>query len=124
MGPQNEAFRDVFMQYALITSAVVAVMTGYYMWSFKKMVIAYGVGVFLTMLVVVPDWAYFKRPPSEWIEPMASDPQSRMLQKARFPLLKKTPKYIQREDVRPLRMMYFVMGVFGFLYIIWKFVTS
>ena len=97
MDAAKEKFYDTFLQYAIISSALIALCTGYYTWSFKRMIITYAVGVFFTMLVVVPDWEFFtKRHFSEWIEPMASDEDSRKLQKARFPILKKTTKYAKR----------------------------
>lgn len=113
-----------FLQYSLIVSALIAGVVGYYSWSFKRMIITYGVGVFFALLVAVPDWEFFKRHPTEWRFPMASDPQSAMAQNARFEILNNSPKYPQRFEFYPLRMIVFIIS-YGFIfYGTWKYITS
>eukprot|EP01018_Ginkgo_biloba_P005034 Gb_13119 [translate_table: standard] len=92
-------YLEKFLPYSLIASALIAGVYGYYTWSFKKTVVTYGMGVFLALVVVVPDWAFFKRHPSEWCIPVASDPQSAAAQKVRFEILNKTPEYAERYEV-------------------------
>lgn len=121
---EKEKFANAVLQYGVVTSAIVALCTGYITWSFKYMVLVYGGAVFLVMLVVVPDWDFFtKRPCSEWIEPMAADEESRKLQKVRFPLLRKTPKYAKREDIHVFGILFFLACVACSSYLAWKFVT-
>lgn len=120
----KERLENAFLQYAIVASAITALCTGYFTWSLKRMVLVYVGGVFLAMLVVVPDWDFFtKRPCSEWIEPMASDEESRKLQKDRFPILRKTPKYAKREDINPFGILFFLACVTCSSYYTWKFVT-
>lgn len=111
---QTRKFLDAFLQYGLISSALIALCIGYITGSVKRMVVAHAIGVFLSMVIVVPDWQFFtERHFSEWIEPMAADQESRELQRERFPLLKKTTKYSKREDIHPLGIL-FVLAVFSF----------
>lgn len=121
----KERLENAFLQYAIVASAIAALCTGYFSWSLKRMVLVYVGGVFLAMLVVVPDWDFFtKRHCSEWIEPMASDEESRKLQRARFPILKKTPKYAKREDINPLGILFFFACCACSSYYTWKFLAS
>lgn len=127
MGTEGVRLQEIvlqFLQYSLIVSALIAGVVGYYTWSFKRMIVTYGVGVFFALLVAVPDWEFFKRHPWEWCIPMASDPQSAMAQKARFEILNNSPKYAQRFKFYPLRMIMFIIS-YGFIfYSTWKYITS
>lgn len=121
MNQSSQNFQDAFLQYAILGSAIAALCTGYYTWSFKKLLIVYLSGVFLAMLVVVPDWEYFtKRPVGEWIEPMASDEESRNLQRTRFPILKKTAKYAKREDIHIVGILFFLATTACSVYFTWR----
>eukprot|EP00250_Pteridium_aquilinum_P002325 c12522_g1_i1 orf=408-803(-) len=125
MDQSSQKFQDTFLQYSVLASAAAALCMGAYAWSFKWMLIVYVAGVFLGMLVVVPDWDYFiKRPVRDWIEPMASDEESRKLQKERFLILKKTSKYAKREDIHPFGILFFLSSTVCSVYFTWKFVTS
>lgn len=115
---------EKFFQYSMILSALAAFIWGYYTWSFKKMIVTYIVGVLCSMLVVIPDWAFFKRPPSEWGYPMPTDKDSAIAQKARFQILNKTPNSTQRFNFYPLRMIVFILSYGYMIYKTVKYITS
>lgn len=125
MGCWNQEFLDRFLQYSIIASAVVALGIGYCTWSLKSVVIVYAIGVCFAMLVVVPDWLYFtKRPLWEWFAPMAADKSSKVLQQARFPILKKTAKYAERDDMQPWGTLFFLASLSCSTYFTWRFIIS
>uniref|UniRef100_A0A0D6R1T2 Uncharacterized protein n=1 Tax=Araucaria cunninghamii TaxID=56994 RepID=A0A0D6R1T2_ARACU len=119
-----QGLSEQLFQYSLIISAVGAALGGYYTSSFKNMIVTYGVGVFCSMMVVIPDWAFFRRPPSEWCFPMASDKDSALAQKGRFQILNSTPKYAQRFNFYPLRLIAFTLFYGYIIYRAWNYITS
>ncbi|MCO5571853.1 hypothetical protein L7F22_025601 [Adiantum nelumboides] len=125
MEQTSQKFQDTYLQYIIFGSAIAAIFTGFFTWSLKRMFIVYVGGVLLGMLVVIPDWEYFtKRHFTEWIEPMASDEESRKLQRARFPILKKTAKYAKREDIHIIGIIFILACTAFTVYFSWKFVTT
>ncbi|MCO5571591.1 hypothetical protein L7F22_025336 [Adiantum nelumboides] len=86
MEQTSQKFQDTYLQYIIFGSAIAAICTGFFTWSFKRMFIVYVGGVLLGMLVVIPDWEYFtKRHFTEWIEPMASDERAGSCRGQGFP---------------------------------------
>ncbi|KAH7439609.1 hypothetical protein KP509_04G068400 [Ceratopteris richardii] len=123
--PTSQRFQDTHLQYILLASATVAILTGFYTCSLKRMLITYVGAVFLGMLVVIPDWEYFtSRHFTEWIEPMPFDAESRKLQKSLFPTLKKTTKYAKREDIHIFGILFIIVSSALTLYFSWKFVRN
>ncbi|EFJ25251.1 hypothetical protein SELMODRAFT_99869 [Selaginella moellendorffii] len=64
---------EQILQYTLISSALIAIAAGYLTASLKTMFLVYGGCVFVTLLVIVPDWPYFCRHPREWMTPKRAD---------------------------------------------------
>ncbi|GLJ11879.1 hypothetical protein SUGI_0179140 [Cryptomeria japonica] len=119
-----QASLEQSLQYSLIISALAAVLWGYYTWSFKKMVVTYAMGVLCTLVVIIPDWTFFARHPSEWGFPMPSDKQSAIAQKARFHALNHSLKYAQRFNFYPIRFIGFTLSYGYIIYSTWKYMTT
>ncbi|RYR00531.1 hypothetical protein Ahy_B07g088656 [Arachis hypogaea] len=66
---QGQKLAEQLMQILLLSFAVVAFTTGYFMASFQMMILTYFGGVVLTTLVTVPNWPFYNRHPLEWLDP-------------------------------------------------------
>ena len=66
------------MQTMLVLFALVAFLIGYWIGSFKMMLLIYAGGVVLTTLVTVPNWPFFNRHPLKWLDPSEVDRHPRL----------------------------------------------
>lgn len=67
---------EQLMQYLLLASALVALLSGYVAGSFRSMLHIYLAGVAVTFMLTVPDWPFFNRHPFTWAEPVSAQKPS------------------------------------------------
>ncbi|XP_044492820.1 probable signal peptidase complex subunit 1 [Mangifera indica] len=70
---QGQKLAEHLMQIMLLASAVVAFVTGYIMRSFQMMMLIYAGAVVLTTFITVPNWPFFNRHPSKWLDPSETE---------------------------------------------------
>ncbi|EFJ18135.1 hypothetical protein SELMODRAFT_113427 [Selaginella moellendorffii] len=70
----NPSLAEQILQYALVAAAVLAMASGLLTASLKTMVLVYGGSVFVVLLVLIPDWAFFCRHPRHWVLPTPNSP--------------------------------------------------
>lgn len=56
--------------FATILFAVLSFLLGYFLTSFKLMMIVYAAGVTMAFVISVPDWPYFNQHPLKWLDPI------------------------------------------------------
>ncbi|KAJ7567767.1 hypothetical protein O6H91_01G006200 [Diphasiastrum complanatum] len=91
---------EQLLLYALLFFASVAIFTGYLAASFKMMIMVYGGGVLVTILVLVPDWPYFYRHPREWMQPKTVDTSSNINSRSRSEVLRSSSLNSKRQNQR------------------------
>ncbi|KAJ7295516.1 hypothetical protein O6H91_03G014200 [Diphasiastrum complanatum] len=79
---------DQLLLYGLLSCALIAITSGCIMSSFKTMLMVYGIGVFLLLLIFIPDWPYFYRHPREWMQPKRLESSSSIISQSRAELLR------------------------------------
>uniref|UniRef100_A0A0C9RQP8 Signal peptidase complex subunit 1 n=1 Tax=Wollemia nobilis TaxID=56998 RepID=A0A0C9RQP8_9CONI len=70
---QGQKLSESLMQIMLVVAATGAFLTGYFISSFKNMLIIYAAGVVITLLTTVPNWPFFNRHPLQWLDPKETE---------------------------------------------------
>ncbi|OVA17514.1 Microsomal signal peptidase 12kDa subunit [Macleaya cordata] len=70
---QGQKLSEQLMQIMLVAFSVIAFATGYFIGSFRMMLLIYAGGVVLTTLITVPNWPFFNRHPLKWLDPIEAD---------------------------------------------------
>nr|XP_027086946.1 probable signal peptidase complex subunit 1 isoform X3 [Coffea arabica] len=70
---QGQKLAEQLMQIMLVSSAVVAFISGYVLGSFQIMLLIYAAGVLLTSLITVPNWPFLNRHPLKWLDPSEAE---------------------------------------------------
>lgn len=53
--------------FTIVLFGIVSFVVGYVTSSFRTMMIMYGGGVVLALVIAVPDWPYFNQSPQRWL---------------------------------------------------------
>ncbi|XP_027163414.1 uncharacterized protein LOC113783621 isoform X2 [Coffea eugenioides] len=70
---QGQKLAEQLMQIMLVSSAVVAFISGYVLGSFQIMLLIYAAGVLLTSLITVPNWPFLNHHPLKWLDPSEAE---------------------------------------------------
>ncbi|CAM6111124.1 unnamed protein product [Calypogeia fissa] len=80
---QGQRLSEQLMQYFLLAAALVSFVTGFFLSSYRMMLLTFVGGVLITFLLTVPDWTFYNRHPLQWAEPPPSGPPRSKLLKSR-----------------------------------------
>jgi signal peptidase complex subunit 1 len=74
---EGQKYAEFLLVRIIMAFAAAGFLIGYVLGSFQLMAMINGVGLVVTLLVVVPDWPIYNRCPLEWLPPlMKSDTMS------------------------------------------------
>eukprot|EP00976_Prorocentrum_cordatum_P112763 1195588-Prorocentrum_minimum.AAC.6 len=60
---KGQKLSEVFYQFTVVFFAAISFLLGYIFGSFRLMMLTYGAGVALALVISVPDWPYFNQHP-------------------------------------------------------------
>mmetsp|Transcript_43905 Transcript_43905/g.73118 ORF Transcript_43905/g.73118 Transcript_43905/m.73118 type:complete len:104 (+) Transcript_43905:233-544(+) len=64
---QGQRLSEIFYQFTVIAFAIISFLLGYVLGSFRTMMLTYGAGVALALVISVPDWPYFNQHPLKYL---------------------------------------------------------
>ncbi|GBG88603.1 hypothetical protein CBR_g48133 [Chara braunii] len=65
----GQRLSEQLAQYTILLAALIALLAGCLMESYKLMMLVYAGGVLLAFVISVPDWPYFNQHPLTWLPP-------------------------------------------------------
>lgn len=66
---QGQKLSEILMQYLLLAAAAVSFVAGYFLSSFRTMMLLYLAGTAVTFLATAIDWPFYNRHPLQWLPP-------------------------------------------------------
>ena len=64
---KGQKLSELMYQICLYIFGVVGFVVGFATGSFRNMMLIYGVGVMMAIVIAVPDWPYFNQNPQRWL---------------------------------------------------------
>jgi signal peptidase complex subunit 1 len=74
MDYKGQRLSELMYQVTIGIFGVVAFLVGYLAGSFRAMMLTFGAGVVLAIVIAVPDWPYFNQHPQRWLS--VEDPKA------------------------------------------------
>jgi len=64
---KGQKLSELMYQICIYIFGVVGFVVGFATGSFRNMMLIYGVGVMMSIVIAVPDWPYFNQNPQRWL---------------------------------------------------------
>ncbi|KAJ8497873.1 hypothetical protein OPV22_008425 [Ensete ventricosum] len=90
---QGQKRAEIVMQFMLVVFAIAGLGIGYTIGSFPTMMLTYAGGVVITALITVPNWPFFNRHPSKWLDPSEAERHPKPHLNVAAASKKKAPKH-------------------------------
>jgi signal peptidase complex subunit 1 len=73
---QGQRLSERMHQICIVLFAILGFVVGYGTGSFRAMMMCFGAGVVIAVVIAVPDWKYFNQHPQRWLRADARERQA------------------------------------------------